>query len=102
VQLAANDRGVARVGFALVGLRSAVQRNLLRRRLREAVRPLLGRVAGHDLVVVAGTRAMALPFAELRATVETAISRVLERAGSAAVASTADNGPMTRSPQADR
>ena len=101
-QLADNDLGVARVGFALVGLRSSVRRNLLRRRLRESVRPLLGRLAGHDVVIVAGEGAVALPFAKLRAAVETAISRVLERAESAAVPSTADNGSMTGLPQADR
>jgi ribonuclease P protein component len=101
-QLAGNDLGVARVGFAVVGLRSSVRRNLLRRRLRESVRPLLGRLAGHDLVIVAGEDAAGLSFAELRAAVRTAISRVLERAESAVVPSTADNGAMTRSPQADR
>jgi ribonuclease P protein component len=101
-QLAGNDLDVARVGFALVGLRSSVRRNLLRRRLRGAIRPLLGRLAGRDLVIVAGADAAGLSFAELGAAVETSVSRVLERAESAAVTSTADNGPMTRPPQARR
>ena len=101
-QLAANDLGVARVGFALVGLRSSVRRNLLRRRLRAAIRPLLGRLAGRDVVIVAGADAAGLSFAELGTAVETSVSRVLERAESAAVGSTADNGAVTRSAQVDR
>ncbi len=101
-QLAGNDLDVARVGFALVGLRSSVRRNLLRRRLREAIRPLLDRLAGRDLVVVAGADAAGLSFAELRAAVETSVLRVLERAESAAGRPTADNGVMTRPPQARR
>ncbi|MDQ2744705.1 MAG: ribonuclease P protein component [Chloroflexota bacterium] len=98
-QLAGNDLGVARVGFTLVGLRSSVRRNLLRRRLREVVRPRLGQLAGHDLVIIAGAEVAELPFAALRAAVETSIARVLERAESAAVASTGDNGTMTHSPK---
>jgi ribonuclease P protein component len=101
-QLAANDVGVARVGFALVDLRSAVRRNLLRRRLRAAIRPLLGSLAGRDLVIVAGAAALALPFTELRAAVEASVTRVLERAESAAGASSADNGAVTRPAQAQR
>ncbi len=101
-QLAANHLDVARVGFALVGLRSSVRRNLLRRRLRAAVGPLLGALAGHDVVLVAGGDALALPFGELGAAVRAAVERVLERAESAAAASTADNGAVTRSAQAQR
>ena len=58
VHVAGNELDVARVGFALVGLRSSVRRNLLRRRLREAVRPLLASLAGHDVVIVAGSEAL--------------------------------------------
>ncbi|HSP64574.1 MAG TPA: ribonuclease P protein component [Candidatus Deferrimicrobium sp.] len=101
-QLATNDLGVARVGFALVDIRSAVRRNLLRRRLRAILRPMLGPLAGRDLVIVAGADALELPFGDLRAAVEAAVARVLERAGSAAVGSTADNGAVTRSAQVDR
>jgi ribonuclease P protein component len=93
--LARNDVSVARVGFALVGMRSAVQRNLLRRRLRHAVRPLLDGLAGHDLVLVAGAEALGLPFAGLRDAVQTAAGRALDRSRSAWAASTADNGAMT-------
>ena len=99
-QLAGNDLGVARVGFALVGIRSAVDRNLLRRRLREAIRPLLSSLAGHDLVIVAGADGLERPFGDLQVAVRAAVVRVLEREESAAVASTADNGAMTQFPKA--
>jgi ribonuclease P protein component len=98
--MAANDLGVARVGFALVGIRSSVDRNLVRRRLREVVRPLLTSLAGHDLVIVAGAESVRRPFPHLQAAVGTAVVRVLERKESAAVASTADNGAMTQFPTA--
>jgi ribonuclease P protein component len=83
------------VGFALVGLRSAVDRNLLRRRLRAAVLPLLDRLAGHDLVLVAGAPALDLPFTGLADAVRSAAERALDRSRSAPAASSADNGGMT-------
>ena len=94
-QLARNDVAAARVGFALVGLRSAVERNLLRRRLRAAVRPLLDRLAGHDLVLVAGVEALGLPFAGLSDAVQSAAGRALDRSRSASAASSADNDGMS-------
>jgi ribonuclease P protein component len=100
VQLAGNGLDVARVGFALVGLRSAVRRNLLRRRLRAAVGPLLPRLGGHDLVLVAGAQALDVPFAALRTAVADATGRALDRSQRAPEASTADNGAMTPSTQA--
>lgn len=96
VHVAGNSVGVARVGFALAGLRSAVHRNLLRRRLREVVLPLLGRLAGHDIVIAAGVEAAKLPFGDLRSAVETATARALQRVESASLASTADNGVMSQ------
>lgn len=99
-QLAGNDLAVARVGFALVGIRSAVDRNLLRRRLRAVIGPMLAALAGHDLVIVAGAEGLERPFADLQVAVRAAIVRVLERKESAAVASTADNGAMTPFPTA--
>ena len=84
----------ARVGLAVVGLRSAVVRNRLRRRLREAVRPLLASLRGHDLVLAAGADAAPLPFADLRVAVATAVERALRRSRSATGAATADNGPV--------
>ncbi len=100
-QLSNNDLGVARIGFALVEIRSAVSRNLLRRRLRATIRPWLDLLAGRDLVIVAGPDALHLPFGDLRSAVARSVSRVLERAESAAVGSTADNGAVTRSQQVD-
>lgn len=79
-----------------------MRRNLLRRRLREAVRPLLPVLAGRDLVIVAGADAAGVPFGELRSSVQTSVFRVLERAESAAVGSTADNGSMTAPPEEER
>ncbi len=96
--MAANGLQVARVGFALVGLRSSVRRNLLRRRLRESIRPLLAQLAGHDVVLVAPADAANLSFAELRAAVQTCAERALLRAKSAEGGSTADNGAMTSDP----
>ncbi len=94
-----NGLDVARVGFALVGLRSAVRRNLLRRRLRAAIRPLLDTLAGHDVVLAAGADAVALPFLALRTAVELSTARALHRTESAEAASTADNGSMTSEPE---
>jgi ribonuclease P protein component len=102
VHVAGNGLDVARVGFALVGLRSSVRRNLLRRRLRDVVRPLLGRLAGHDIVIVAGTDASKLRFGDLRAAVDTSTARALQRAESAAMASTTDNGVMPLVPERPR
>ena len=98
-QLAANDLGVARVGYAVVGLRSAVQRNLVRRRLREAVRPGLPALAGHDLVLVAGAQALALPFPGLRAAVADATGRALDRSRRTQTPPAADNGPVSVDPR---
>jgi ribonuclease P protein component len=95
VQLAGNGLDVARVGFALVGLRSAVARNRLRRRLRSAITPLLPQLAGHDLVFVAGTEALGHDSAELGVAVAAAAGRALDRSRRAQGASTADNGAMT-------
>lgn len=101
-QLASNQLGVARVGFALVGMRSAVQRNLLRRRLREAVRPLLESLAGHDLVLVAGADALSLPFVGLRDAVTVVAERALDRSRSARRGSSADNVVMTTTEEGGR
>jgi ribonuclease P protein component len=102
VHVAANQLDVARVGFALVGLRSSVRRNLLRRRLREAVRPLLDGLAGHDVVIAAGSEAAALGFGDLRSAVASATARALQRAEGARAGSTADNGVMSQLPEVDR
>jgi len=102
VHVAENGLDVARVGFALVGLRSSVRRNLLRRRLREVVRPLLARLAGRDVVIAAGADAAELQFGDLRSAVETATARALQRAENATLGSTADNGLVSQLPEVAR
>ncbi|MEX1102758.1 MAG: ribonuclease P protein component [Dehalococcoidia bacterium] len=70
--------GPTRWGFA-VGKRiskKAVERNLIRRRLREGAR-VLEVAPGHDIVVTARARALGAPYGELRA----ALSAILQRAG---------------------
>ncbi|GAC1582010.1 MAG: hypothetical protein NVS3B18_15550 [Candidatus Dormibacteria bacterium] len=96
--MVANGCEIARGGFALPGLRSAVTRNLLRRRLRETVRPLLPGLAGRDLVVVAGADATQLAFAELRVAVTTALAHARQREEGSSTRSTTDNADMTAPP----
>jgi len=75
------DEGPPRVGFTVskkVG--NAVERNRVRRRLREIVRlsplPLL---SGHDYVLVGRRAALTLPFAQIAQEYERALKRVQER-----------------------
>jgi len=75
------DEGPARVGFTVskkVG--NAVERNRVRRRLREVVRlsrPTRIR-AGHDYVLVGRRAALNLPFARITEDFEGALRRVHE------------------------
>ena len=76
-----SDEGPARVGFTVskkVG--NAVERNRVRRRLREIVRlsplPLL---RGHDYVLVGRRAALSLPFARIAQDYEGALQRVEKR-----------------------
>jgi ribonuclease P protein component len=76
-----SDEGPARVGFTVskkVG--NAVERNRVRRRLREIVRlsplPLL---RGHDYVLVGRRAALSLPFARIAQDYEGALERVTKR-----------------------
>jgi ribonuclease P protein component len=83
-----DDEGPARVGFTVskkVG--KAVERNRVRRRLREAVR-LSGALrmrAGHDYVVVGRRAALTQDFARLMGDLEQSLTRLhdkpLRRAG---------------------
>lgn len=75
------DDGPARVGFTVskkVG--NAVERNRVRRRLREIVRatplPLLN---GHDYVLIGRRAALSLPFARMAEEFEGALKRVQKR-----------------------
>ena len=73
------DAGPARVGFTVsrqVG--NAVERNRVRRRLREIVKlTTTGRMrAGHDYVLIGRRAALALPFAQMRQELNAALGRV--------------------------
>ena len=50
VRAAGNGLAVSRCGFAVIGARSAVQRNRVRRRLRAATRPLAAALPGLDVL----------------------------------------------------
>jgi ribonuclease P protein component len=67
-----DDDGGVRVGFTVsrqVG--NAVERNRVRRRLREIVR-----LAGHDYVLIGRRAALTLPFADMQRQFGTALRRV--------------------------
>jgi ribonuclease P protein component len=73
------DEAAARVGFTVskkVG--GAVERNRVRRRLKEAVRrsAAIGMRAGHDYVVVGRRAALSQPFRLLIGDIEQALIRV--------------------------
>ena len=78
------DEGCARIGFTVskqVG--NAVERNRVRRRLREIVR-LSERTAmrdGHDYVLIGRRTALALPFAEMQQQFATALRRIHSQRG---------------------
>src|SRR5262245_24124585 len=71
------DEGPPRIGFTVsrkVG--NAVERNRVRRRLREIVRRAPERLqAGHDYVLVGRRAALAEPFARMIAALDTALER---------------------------
>jgi hypothetical protein len=60
---------------------------------------LLARLAGHDIVIVAGAEATQLGFSDLSAAVEATTTRAIGRGGSADGGSTADNGAMSLTPE---
>ncbi len=76
------DPGPVRIGFTVskkVG--NAVERNRVRRRLREAVRLSGGGrfQAGHDYVLVGRRRALELPFDTIRQDLDQAVARTHSR-----------------------
>jgi ribonuclease P protein component len=72
------DAGPARFGFTVAKqVGNAVERNRVRRRLREMVRASeLAVQRGHDYVVIGRRAALALPFAQLRTDFERALAAV--------------------------
>ena len=86
VAVAPNPVGAIRVGFAISGVRTAVLRNQLRRRLRVAIRQpeawqtVAGndQAAGIDVVISAGIAATAIPYRRLAADVATALAAALD------------------------
>ena len=76
------DQGPVRIGFTVskkVG--NAVERNRVRRRLRDIVRllPVESLRAGHDYVVVGRRAALALPFDRMRKDFDGALRRAHAR-----------------------
>jgi ribonuclease P protein component len=71
------DDGAIRVGFTVsrkVG--TAVERNRVRRRLREIVRRSGGLSAGHDYVLIGRQAALSLPFGRMSQDFEGALRRL--------------------------
>ncbi|MGD1052691.1 MAG: ribonuclease P protein component [Candidatus Dormibacteria bacterium] len=64
VQAAPNGRDEARLGLSVPGMAGAVERNRVRRRLREATRGLHDH-RGYDLIVSTDASALKLPFSLL-------------------------------------
>jgi ribonuclease P protein component len=76
---ARGDEHGARIGFTVskqVG--NAVERNRVRRRLREIVRLSAGAAMrdGHDYVLIGRRTALALPFAQMQQQLDTALHRI--------------------------
>ncbi len=72
-----DDLGPARVGFTVsrkVG--GAVERNRVRRRLREIVRHAAGLSRGHDYVLIGRRAALSLPFEQINQDFQRALRRV--------------------------
>jgi ribonuclease P protein component len=92
VRASSNGVATARVGLAVPGVRGAVNRNRIRRRLRAAGAGLTAH-GGFDLVVSAGGEALTLPFADLRAQVSEAARMAVARAGARRAAETSAGRP---------
>ena len=75
------DAGPPRFGFTVAKkVGNAVERNRVRRRLREMVRAsAVAARRGHDYVVIGRRAALALPFPQLLAEFERALRQVHER-----------------------
>jgi len=83
-QNAGQDNGPVRIGFTVskqVG--NAVQRNRVRRRLREIVRlkPETAFAPGHNYVLIGRRTALALPFGDMARELDGALRRIATGAG---------------------
>jgi ribonuclease P protein component len=80
------DEGPARFGFTVTKrvAKSAVERNRIRRRLKEATRRVAPEDArcGHDYVLVGRRAALSEPFAELTTALHEALAQTRRAAGS--------------------
>jgi ribonuclease P protein component len=79
VQAARNGRDDARLGLSVPGMASAVERNRVRRRLREAARGLHAH-RGFDLIVSTDATALRVPFSMLSSQIEVAARAAVDRA----------------------
>jgi ribonuclease P protein component len=79
VHAAPNGHEEMRLGLSVPGMASAVERNRVRRRLREAARRL-GEQGGFDLIVSSDARALGLPFEMLCEQVQSAARAAVGRA----------------------
>jgi len=75
----------------------AVQRNRVRRRIREASRCTLSSRPGFDLIIIAGLATLSLSLAELRQAIAEAAARAVSHAEARTNCATAHNG-HSRSP----
>jgi ribonuclease P protein component len=96
-----HDDGPARVGFTVskkVG--NAVERNRVRRRLREVVRQAAGDVTrpGHDYVLVGRHAGLTAPFGGLLEDFKSALQRLREARGKAAGSQTRRSGSGRKKP----
>jgi ribonuclease P protein component len=82
VHAARNESEHTLLGLSVPGMASAVERNRVRRRLREAARGLEAH-RGFDLIVSGDAGALRLPFATLREQVEGAALTAVTRARTA-------------------
>jgi ribonuclease P protein component len=82
VQAAPNGRGELRLGLSVPGMAGAVERNRVRRRLREAARGLSEHL-GFDLVVSTDATALTVPFSLLQEQVRAAAQAAVTRARAA-------------------
>lgn len=80
-----------RAAFAITGVRLAVTRNRVRRRLRALLHERLAELRGVDLVIRAGVAAARAPSAVLSADLDGCLTRVVPRVRAVRSPSVADS-----------